>query len=227
MRSHSTSLAAGIALLGMVGVATVLSHPDPEALALAETPAPAGKPLISSPLSTGLVQPLDTAIADGSVMHPAPDCPAPDRGYNALFASAAHRHAPATVNGTGCGIHSIAERESNQNPMAVSIANAIGMMQFTPPTAGDLGIDPRVPAEAVDGAARYLAWLADRFPHVSAEELPYFILAAWNWGLGNVRRTGCSTWACLERKLPRETRVFVAGVMQMMRDGTWYREGVG
>ena len=61
--------------------------------------------------------------------------------------------------------------------------------------------------------------------HVAPEDRGKFKLAAYNWGVGNVRRTGCSTWDCLWPLLPTETRIYVAGVEVMARDGSWYREG--
>ncbi|MYE00159.1 MAG: lytic transglycosylase domain-containing protein [Alphaproteobacteria bacterium] len=215
---------AGIAALG--STAAVVTHPDPEALAHVERPARAVKP-VARPLRTSIVKPLNTGIAQGGVMHPAPDCAAPDRGFNPLYAAAAHSHAPNAPHRFGCDVHAQAERESNQKPDARSPAGALGMMQFLPATAREFGIDPLVPAEAVDGAARYLRWLERRFPHVSAEDLPKFVHAAYNWGVGNVRRTGCATWTCLKPLLPTETRVYVRGIEVMARDGTWYREKRG
>ena len=105
----------------------------------------------------------------------------------------------------------------------MSPAGARGLVQFMPPTARDLGIDPLVPAEAVDGAARYLSWLWDRFPHVAPEDRPKFVLAAYNRGVGFVRRTGCTTWACLEPLLPEETRTYVPRNLAMRATGDWYR----
>ena len=208
-----------VALVVLAAVLFAILHPDPEALARAEYPAPAGKPMAHTPLQTGIVAPLDTGITNGGVMHPAPDCPAPDRGFNPLYRVAAHQHQQS-----GCRLHSLAERESNQKPDARSPAGALGMMQFVPATAHEFGVDPLVPGEAVDGAARYLEWLEKRFQHVGPEDRPRMVLSAYNWGVGNVRRTGCSTWDCLRPLLPRETRIYVAGVEAMMRDGSWYRE---
>src|SRR5690606_29469542 len=78
----------------------------------------------------------------------------------------------------------VAQVESGFNPSAVSRAGAQGLMQFMPGTAAGLGIDPLDPAQAVDGAARYLRSQLDRFGSVE------LALAAYNAGPGAVSRHG-------------------------------------
>lgn len=46
--------------------------------------------------------------------------------------------------------------ESGMNPNAVSSQGAVGIAQITPDTAKTLGIDPRDPAQAIDGMARLM-----------------------------------------------------------------------
>lgn len=65
-----------------------------------------------------------------------------------------------------------------------SPAGALGIAQFMPATARDLGIDPLDPAQAIDAAARYLAGLYRQFGNWTEA------LAAYNWGQGNVQRKG-------------------------------------
>ena len=208
-------------LAGAVGVVLVISHPNHEHLAEAEHPAPIVPPVIQ-PMETSVMEKgLPTGIADGGVMHPRPHCPAPDRGFNPLYTKAAHKYAPGDPHKFGCTVHSMAERESNQRPDAVSPVGALGLLQFMPRTANELGIDPRDPAQAAEGAARYLTWLTKRFPYVELEDLGKFELAAYNWGVGRVQRTGCTTWECLEPLVPKETRGYVAGVLEMARTGKW------
>ncbi len=79
---------------------------------------------------------------------------------------------------------SVAQVESNFNPNAVSRAGAQGLMQFMPGTARGMGIDPLDPAQAIDGAARYLRQQIDTFGSVE------LALAAYNAGPGAVQRHG-------------------------------------
>lgn len=57
--------------------------------------------------------------------------------------------------------------ESSGNPNATGAptqwGRAEGLFQFIPPTARSMGIDPRNPAQAIDGAARLLAENLDRY----------------------------------------------------------------
>ncbi|GAA2735685.1 hypothetical protein GCM10009867_18590 [Pedococcus aerophilus] len=99
--------------------------------------------------------------------------------FRSLFASAAQRYdVPVAL------LTSVAKAESGFNPSAVSHAGAIGLMQIMPATARGLGVDPRNPAQAIDGAARLLASHLDRFGSTS------LALAAYNAGPGAVQRYG-------------------------------------
>lgn len=53
--------------------------------------------------------------------------------------------------------------ESRYQPDAVSPAGAVGLMQLMPVVAESLGVDARVPEQAIDGAARLLRSHFDRF----------------------------------------------------------------
>ncbi len=104
------------------------------------------------------------------------DVPASLRG---LFTRAAEQY------GVPAGLLSaVARAESGYDPGAVSPAGAIGLMQLMPGTARGLGVDPRNPAQAVDGAARLLADHLDRFGSTS------LALAAYNAGPGAVQKYG-------------------------------------
>jgi soluble lytic murein transglycosylase-like protein len=81
----------------------------------------------------------------------------------------------------------------------VSSAGALGIAQFMPSTAADLGIDPLNPQQAIYGAARYLRTLYNQTGSWSNA------LAAYNWGVGNVLRKGFAA-------APLETRNYVAQI---------------
>lgn len=99
--------------------------------------------------------------------------------YSQLFNAAAVRHGVDARL-----LAAVAQVESGFDPNAVSSAGAEGLMQFMPGTADGLGIDPRDPAQAIDGAARYLRTQLDAFG------APELALAAYNAGPGAVRRHG-------------------------------------
>jgi Rod binding domain-containing protein len=83
-------------------------------------------------------------------------------------------------------ILSVVMEESGGDPGALSPKGALGLMQIMPGTARELGLaDPRDPAQNLEGGARYLAGMLDRF----AGRLDV-ALAAYNAGPGTVDRHG-------------------------------------
>lgn len=81
-----------------------------------------------------------------------------------------------------------------------SPVGAMGIAQFMPATAAELGIDPLDPFQAIPAAARYLRQLFQRFGNWTEA------LAAYNWGMGNVSRKGLA-------KAPEETRNYYGQIL--------------
>lgn len=79
-------------------------------------------------------------------------------------------------------------------------AGAVGIAQFMPATAADLGIDPTDPYQSIDAAAKYLRRLFDHFGTWADT------LAAYNWGSGNVARRGTAA-------APAETQNYVTSIL--------------
>ena len=90
----------------------------------------------------------------------------------------------------------------------------MGLWQFMPPTAGDLRlkrdewVDERMhPEKATEGACKHLRYLYGVFHDWE------LVLAAYNWGAGNMqrvmRKTGKRTFWELYPHLPAETRNYV------------------
>lgn len=81
-----------------------------------------------------------------------------------------------------------------------SPAGALGIAQFMPATARDMGIDPLNTAQAIPAAARYLASLYRQTGTWTQA------LAAYNWGIGNVQRKGIGA-------APVETRNYFTQIL--------------
>lgn len=74
----------------------------------------------------------------------------------------------------------LVQQESGWNPVAVSSKGATGLAQLMPGTAAKLGVDINDPAENLDGGARYLRMMYDKFGSWK------LALAAYNAGPGAV-----------------------------------------
>lgn len=66
----------------------------------------------------------------------------------------------------------------------ISATGDVGIAQFQPATAAELGVDPTDPYASIDAAARYLRSLYDQVGTWDGA------LAAYNWGIGNVLNHG-------------------------------------
>jgi len=85
-----------------------------------------------------------------------------------------------------------AYQESRLDPDARSHAGAVGLMQLMAPTARDMGFDDvSDPDDNLHAGVKYMAWLRDNFfgsEDIAAAERVRFALAAYNAGVGRVRR---------------------------------------
>jgi soluble lytic murein transglycosylase-like protein len=115
--------------------------------------------------------------------------------------------------------------ESNFNPDAVSPVGARGLTQFMPLTwkewyDGTPGlqeivgmlrlIDPRDPEDAIFAQVKYMKWLLGRFSEPSESERWEKAFAAYNWGIGNVRKLDdVKHW---KLQLPLETKNYLVRI---------------
>lgn len=74
----------------------------------------------------------------------------------------------------------LVQQESGWNPGAVSLKGATGLAQLMPETAENLGVDIADPEDNLDGGARYLRMMYDKFGSWK------LALAAYNAGPGAV-----------------------------------------
>jgi soluble lytic murein transglycosylase-like protein len=105
-------------------------------------------------------------------------------------------------------------RESRFDPLAVGAASDMGLLQIVPATwdewAPKVGVyDPFDPESNITVAGAYLAWLRDQLTTAGRPE-PYWMLAAYNWGIGNVLRLlqGGGSW----KDVPEIRRDYATGI---------------
>jgi soluble lytic murein transglycosylase-like protein len=126
----------------------------------------------------------------------------PARAYDLLIheAGALYRVSPTLIR-------AVMQAESAFDPLAVSPAGAMGLMQLMPEIAGAFDIaDPFDPRENIMGGARLLRELLDAHPH----NIP-LVLAAYNAGEPAVLRYG---------GVPpfRETQGYVKKIISLIAD---------
>lgn len=78
----------------------------------------------------------------------------------------------------------LVQQESGWNTGAISVKGATGLAQLMPDTAARLGVDPTDPSQNLDGGARYLRQMYDKFGSWR------LALAAYNAGPGAVEQHG-------------------------------------
>jgi len=79
-------------------------------------------------------------------------------------------------------VRAVVQVESAYNPAARSHAGAIGLMQLMPGTAQELGVNPFVPEQNIEGGVRYLSQLIRKFGAID------LALVAYNAGPGFAER---------------------------------------
>jgi soluble lytic murein transglycosylase-like protein len=99
-------------------------------------------------------------------------------------------------------VRAIIQAESAFNPLALSRKGAIGLMQLMPMTARELGVDPFVPEQNIEGGIRYFSQLLKMFGGLE------LALVAYNGGPGYAQR-----YARGQAALYGETRDYVRNVM--------------
>jgi Transglycosylase SLT domain len=109
----------------------------------------------------------------------------------------------------------IGTMESNGDPTAMNFKTkdghpSIGLFQFQGPTAKQYGIDPRDPNQSIDGAARYLSDLQKKYGGDHTK-----MLAAYNWGQGNVDKAIQSFGDKWTDHIPAETHKYLDTAAQM------------
>lgn len=113
-------------------------------------------------------------------------------------------------------------QESLLNPEAKSRVGALGLMQFMPKTWQEwydervgiegppLARDERTnPEKSIAAGAAYLAYLLARFSRTDRA------LAAYNWGMGNVRRHLAQYRGLRPEHLPEETRRYIERILAL------------
>jgi soluble lytic murein transglycosylase-like protein len=99
-------------------------------------------------------------------------------------------------------VRAIIQTESAFNPLALSRKGAIGLMQLMPMTARELGVDPFVPEQNIEGGVRYFSQLLRMFGGLE------LALVAYNGGPGYAQR-----YARGQAALYGETRDYVQKVI--------------
>ncbi|MDH3947445.1 MAG: membrane-bound lytic murein transglycosylase MltF [Gammaproteobacteria bacterium] len=119
-------------------------------------------------------------------------------------------------------VAAVAYQESHWNPLAVSPTGVKGIMMLTKVTAAELGVIERTdPVESIDGGARYLRTLFDKFAGLPEPDRTWLTLAAYNVGYGHVKDAQWLTensggdpthWTDVKQKLP------------LLSQQKWYRQ---
>ena len=99
-------------------------------------------------------------------------------------------------------VKAVMKQESRFNPNAKSKKNAKGLMQLIPATAEQYGVtNPYDPEQSIRAGVQMLSELSKMYNGDKEK-----ILAAYNWGCGNLNKEGLD-------KMPKETRNYIPAVL--------------
>lgn len=104
-------------------------------------------------------------------------------------------------------IHAIIKQESDYNPLCVSSAGAMGLMQLMPENCVEDGVkNPFDIEDNIRGGIKQLKGFLDKYKNIEMS------LMAYNAGPGTVRRRGVTSLQDIY-KMPKETQNYVKKVM--------------
>lgn len=141
------------------------------------------------------------------------------RRFDNAISAAARHHLPASWDWRL--YKALIAQESAFDPRAHSAAGARGLAQLMSGTAAEQGLRPRArynPRANLAAGARTLAHLWAAWPGLAPGPRQRLTLAAYNAGLGSVRRAiaqagGSCDWAAVAPHLPAETQAYVTAIL--------------
>ena len=119
-------------------------------------------------------------------------------------------------------VAAICHVESRFRPDAESPAGAQGMMQIMPGTWADVTQEIGVSADPLDPKANiqvgtyYIDWLISIYQ--GEDEWQYKAIAAYNWGIGNVKKSVRDYGTGWKNRLPGETSAYLDAVVRSWND---------
>ena len=187
MNNENVLFIAVAAALGLIGAWLYSRGIDPQ---FSDTAAPDAAPVVPNTIMESIAAPFTSILG---LWHPPTQ-------YAGLIAMSEQNHGiPRDI------LARLLYQESRYRSDIIdgsttSPAGALGIAQFMPATANDMGIDPLDPVQAIDASGAYLARLFDKFGNWTEA------LAAYNWGQGNVSRKGVAD-------APAETKNYYAQIL--------------
>lgn len=171
------------------------------------TPAASAPPMGALPGMSAPIPPMSNRVYDQNEMNPMDAAVATPQelsvGVNAPAKYAALLGKTAIDNDIPANVLAAqTKQESGFNPNSVSSAGALGISQFMPGTAKEMGINPLDPNQAIPAQGQYLRQQLDKF----GGSMP-LALAAYNAGPGRVANSGGDI-----SKLPAETQGYVKSI---------------